>query len=94
MFLEANKELLATIPPPMVALNYYKNQDLYLVSGQQSQLLVADMALEWCWPAFVMCFISGEVMITLLVVVVHSVCRLADRQKTCCWFMLGYPARA
>lgn len=29
-FLETNREVLKTIPPPMVALNYYRNQDLYL----------------------------------------------------------------
>ncbi len=29
-FIDENKELLASIPPPMVALNYYRNEDLYL----------------------------------------------------------------
>jgi ubiquinol oxidase len=29
-FVVENKELLKTIPPPMVALEYYKNEDLYL----------------------------------------------------------------
>lgn len=29
-FINENRELLATIPPPMVALNYYLNEDLYL----------------------------------------------------------------
>jgi hypothetical protein len=32
VFVESNKELLETIPPPKVALSYYLNQDLYLVS--------------------------------------------------------------
>jgi hypothetical protein len=30
VFLEANKDILATIPPPLVALTYYRSQDLYL----------------------------------------------------------------
>ncbi|GAX78356.1 hypothetical protein CEUSTIGMA_g5798.t1 [Chlamydomonas eustigma] len=30
VFVENNKELLETIPPPKVALSYYLNQDLYL----------------------------------------------------------------
>lgn len=30
VFVKQNKELLATIPPPRVALDYYLNQDLYL----------------------------------------------------------------
>jgi len=30
VFVESNKELLETIPPPKVALSYYLNQDLYL----------------------------------------------------------------
>lgn len=30
VFAEQNKEILQTIPPPLVALNYYKSGDLYL----------------------------------------------------------------
>jgi hypothetical protein len=30
VFVEQNRELLATIPPPAVALAYYKSADLYL----------------------------------------------------------------
>jgi hypothetical protein len=30
VFLEQNKEVLATIPPPQVALAYYRAQDLYM----------------------------------------------------------------
>lgn len=29
-FLRTNKDILKELPPPMVALNYYRNQDLYL----------------------------------------------------------------
>ena len=32
-FVEENAELLRSIPPPMVALNYYRNEDLFLVSA-------------------------------------------------------------
>ncbi|GFH31862.1 ubiquinol oxidase, partial [Haematococcus lacustris] len=35
-FLESNRELLASIPPPVVALNYYRNQDLYLFDSFQT----------------------------------------------------------
>mmetsp|Transcript_11681 Transcript_11681/g.25046 ORF Transcript_11681/g.25046 Transcript_11681/m.25046 type:complete len:421 (+) Transcript_11681:151-1413(+) len=35
-FLETNRELLRSIPPPMVALNYYRNQDLYLFDEFQT----------------------------------------------------------
>lgn len=31
-FVESNKELLASLAPPMVAAAYYRNQDLYIVS--------------------------------------------------------------
>ncbi len=30
VFVESNKDLLATIPPPQVAVQYYKAADLYL----------------------------------------------------------------
>lgn len=39
-FLEQNKELLESIPPPLVALNYYKSGDLYLFDQ-----------LQTAWPA-------------------------------------------
>eukprot|EP00197_Chlamydomonas_leiostraca_P009674 CAMPEP_0202865230 /NCGR_PEP_ID=MMETSP1391-20130828/5395_1 /ASSEMBLY_ACC=CAM_ASM_000867 /TAXON_ID=1034604 /ORGANISM="Chlamydomonas leiostraca, Strain SAG 11-49" /LENGTH=443 /DNA_ID=CAMNT_0049545039 /DNA_START=93 /DNA_END=1424 /DNA_ORIENTATION=+ len=35
-FLEENRDMLATLPPPMVALNYYRNQDLYLFDEFQT----------------------------------------------------------
>mmetsp|Transcript_27369 Transcript_27369/g.70484 ORF Transcript_27369/g.70484 Transcript_27369/m.70484 type:complete len:444 (-) Transcript_27369:618-1949(-) len=35
-FIEENRELLASIPPPMVALNYYRNEDLYLFDSFQT----------------------------------------------------------
>lgn len=37
-FILENKELLATIPPPRVALDYYLNQDLYLFDSFQQGL--------------------------------------------------------
>lgn len=35
-FAEQNEELLKTIPPPLVALNYYKAGDLYLFDQMQT----------------------------------------------------------
>lgn len=35
-FAEQNKDLLQTIPPPLVALNYYKSGDLYLFDQLQT----------------------------------------------------------
>lgn len=35
-FAEQNKELLQSIPPPLVALNYYKGGDLYLFDALQT----------------------------------------------------------
>ena len=40
VFAEANKELLRTILPPAVAVNYYKNEDLYMVSPQHAPAAV------------------------------------------------------
>ncbi len=37
VFAEQNKELLKTIPPPLVALNYYKSGDLYLFDQLQTE---------------------------------------------------------
>lgn len=36
VFAEQNKDLLSTIPPPLVALNYYKSGDLYLFDQLQA----------------------------------------------------------
>lgn len=35
-FVEENAELLKTLPPPVVALEYYKNGDLYLFDELQT----------------------------------------------------------
>ncbi len=35
-FVEENAELLKTLPPPLVALEYYKNGDLYLFDELQT----------------------------------------------------------
>eukprot|EP00878_Enallax_costatus_P016845 GHUV01017681.1.p1 GENE.GHUV01017681.1~~GHUV01017681.1.p1 ORF type:complete len:375 (+),score=118.45 GHUV01017681.1:809-1933(+) len=35
-FVESNKELLASLPPPMVAAAYYRNQDLYIFDELQT----------------------------------------------------------
>ena len=37
VFAEQNKELLKMIPPPLVALNYYKSGDLYLFDQLQTE---------------------------------------------------------
>ena len=37
VFAEQNKELLKKIPPPLVALNYYKSGDLYLFDQLQTE---------------------------------------------------------
>ena len=47
VFVETNKDLLATIPPPKVALNYYLNEDLYMVSHEsgsesESEVIVSS----------------------------------------------------
>lgn len=35
-FADANEELLKTLPPPMVALNYYRAGDLYMFDEFQT----------------------------------------------------------
>lgn len=42
-FLEDNSETLVTIPAPMVALNYYLNEDLYLFDEFQTASKVRPM---------------------------------------------------
>ena len=53
VFVETNKDLLATIPPPKVALNYYLNEDLYMVIGDRGEGPVRgkemDHHLFFCW---------------------------------------------
>lgn len=36
-FVETNKELLSTLPPPMAAAAYYRNEDLYMVRSTQHE---------------------------------------------------------
>jgi hypothetical protein len=44
-FAQANKETLRQLPPPRIALEYYKGQDLYMV-GAGPGVLVPSC----CWP--------------------------------------------
>lgn len=47
-FVEQNEELLRSIPPPLVALNYYKSGDLYLFDQLQTGWRAAETRRPSC----------------------------------------------
>lgn len=47
VFVQANADALAELPPPLVAANYYRNQDLYMVRRAMMCCIALCCAAGW-----------------------------------------------